>query len=43
MNVKETAVKTVPDFIKAKYADLYAEWFSNLSEKNQKYRNSCRI
>jgi hypothetical protein len=36
MEVKGTAVKSIPDFIKSKFPEKYDEWFNNLPENSKK-------
>lgn len=40
MEVKGTAVKTVPDFVKSKYPDQYDNWISTLSIKSKEIMQS---
>jgi hypothetical protein len=34
MEVKGTAVKTIPEYIQRKYSDIYDKWYSSLSEES---------
>ena len=36
MEIKGTAVKTIPDFVRSKFPDRYEEWLSSLPEDSKK-------
>jgi hypothetical protein len=40
MEIKGTAVKTIPDFVKAKFPHRYEEWVSSLPEESKKIISS---
>ncbi len=37
MEVKGTAVKTIPDYIKLKHENIYDEWFASLPDSSRKF------
>ena len=41
MEIKGTAVKTIPDFVKAKFPHRYDEWVSSLPEESKKIISSA--